>query len=427
MSVTFDVEIAYDDTLEAFPDWQALSDMDGLVLVGWDIRRGRTDEFQRTGTGTANIYLTDVDGVFGPDTPLPVHVQVSLRGSLMFRGHLKRRSAVVHPSGVVTNITLECVDAFDLFGRIEIADEFKNPGFSSQRVWGSIPPNEVAENGDIFYEDGQVDDRIIEVLTDAHWPASMRSIFSGNVNVMESIYPPGTTVMQMLQDAADAEFPDVANLFMGGSGDADLCGQVVFRGRYSRFNPGAYDIPTWLAATGDHVTSSHAPVRELDWEDGTEQIYNTALCYPDPERHPQKIVMNDQFLADDDSRTQWGPKSWSAENILTLRHNTNGNTGAEECQVFNQYIIENFAQPIPRVTRITLRSLGDGEQSAAANWAMMKGAEIGDQVELTTDWISGTYFIEGITASVAHGNGTVPDATVTYDLSPAAHWTVDPF
>ena len=58
---------------------------------------------------------------------------------------------------------------------------------------------------------------------------------------------------------------------------------------------------------------------------------------------------------------------------------------------------------------------------------MMENAEIGDVVDLTTDWISGLYFIEGISASCAHGNGTIPDASVTYDLSPKAHWDVDPF
>jgi len=432
VSVTFDAEYAFEDALEPFPSWQKFSELDGLSLVSWDVHRGRSDEFQRTGTGTATVNLTDIEGVFGNDSPLPVHIRLSLRGSYVWRGFLQRRSAVVHPSGVVTNITLECADAFDLFGRTEISDELLFPGLSSVRVWGNIPDAQTAKNGDILYEDGQVDDRIIQVLEDAGWSDSLRSIFSGNVNVMESVYPPGTSVMQILSDAADAEFPDVANLFMGGA--RDLHGKVVFRGRFARFNPENYDIPTWLAGTGSHVTAGVAHIRELEWEDGTDQLFNTAFCYPDMIMYPRYYNdlsgagdMQNQLFIDEDSTAQWGRKSWSSESIQTMRHNTNGDTGAEQCQLYAKYIKNNYAQPIPRVTRITLKSMLDDGNLAPANWDMMENAEIGDVVDLTTDWISGLYFIEGISASCAHGNGTIPDATVTYDLSPKAHWDVDPF
>ncbi len=425
MSETDGIQIAYSDALEAFPDWQSLSTLSGLRVAGWTLRRGRTDEFQRTGAGTASILVNDLTGELGADTELPTHVKITLRDAPMYRGFLRGKPAVVEHSGVVTRLSIDCVDAFDLFGRIEIADQFRFPGISSQRVWGNVPPATTADNGDVFYEDGQVDDRIIQVLANGKWSDDLRSIFSGNVNTQESVYAPGASMMQLLADAADAEFPDVSNLFMGGTGDYN--GKVMFRGRFARFNPDAYGITRWRVGTGSRVTAGVAQTRELEWADGTDQIYNIALCYPDPEGHPQKIVMADQLFTDQASVDKWGPHSWSAENLIILRHNANGNTGAEECQLFAAYIINNYAQPVPRVTKITLRSLLDRDARASATWAMMMGAEIGDIVELDTDWIGGTHFIEGITASAEELDGDIPNATVSYDLSPAAHWTVDPF
>lgn len=421
MSESTGQQIAYGEALDAFPEWTALERDLGITVAGWQIRRGRTDEFTRTGTGTATIFVNDLTGFLGTGADFPVHARILLRGSPMFRGHVQSIDTQVDGSGVVSRAAINCVDAFEYLSNIELVDAFADPGFSSQRIFGNIPPDEVADNGDIFYEDGQVDDRMIQALEDIHWPSSLRSIFSGNVNVMESVYSPGTSFKQLLDDAADAEFPTVANLFMGNDG------VLKFRGRFARFNPDAYGITRWQAGTGSHVTGDVAQLRELEWTWGREQVFNSALCYPDLNRHPQKVTMMDQQVLDQASIDKWGLRSWSAENIITLRHNANGNTGAQECAIYATYVIENYAQPVPRCSRLTFRSLLDGDPRASATWALMCGVEIGDIVELNTDWIGGEHFVEGITASASELNGDVPNATVTLDLSPTAHWTVDPF
>lgn len=417
MSESTGQQIAYGDALEPFPAWQPLNDT-GIRVSGWDIRRGRTDEFTRTGTGTATIYVNDIEGLFNAGAEFPTHARILLRGSPMFRGYVDDVDVDVRPSGVASNVAIVCSDAFDLFAGIEMQDEFAFPGISSVRKWGNLPPQ--GTEG-VFFEDGQVDDRMILVLFQSGWSTSLQSIYSGNVNVAESVYDPATSVLQALWDAADAEFPTVANLVMSAEG------VLLFRGRFARFTPDAYGISRWQAGTGSNVTTGVAQTRILGYTTGKKSIYNAALCYPDPNRHPQELEMKDQIVVDETSIAKWGRRSWSAENILTLRHNANGNTGAQECALYAQYVIQNYADPVPRVTKLGFKSLRDSDPRAAATWALMQGVEIGDIVELTTDWISGSYFVEGITAKARELDGTIPLAEVELDLSPQALWTVDPF
>lgn len=378
----------------------------------WSARRGRSDEFVRTNTGSATVVVNDRTSQFSSGMEFPTHVLLSLRGSPRFRGYIEDPERAVHPSGIVQRVSIECSDAFSVLSGIEVAAT--NP-----ISFGDTVPSE--SRGDVFYENGQVDDRIIQALEEAGWPSSLQSIFSGNVNVMETVYDPGTSIMQIIQDAADAEFPTVANLFVGADG------RVMFRGRHARFNPGAYGISTWQAGTMGHVGPGVAQMRVLEYATPKSVLYNAALCYPDPNRSLAEVDLEDQVRFDSASITQHGIRQWSAENLLTLRHNSNGNTGPEECQLFAQYVVDNYSEPRDRISRVQFRSLRDSDPRAAATWALMCGVEIGDQVVITTDWISGTYFVEGISMEVEELDGTIPDATVELDLSPAGYWASDPF
>lgn len=415
MSESGGCQVAYGDVLDAFPSWSSLTE-----VSGWEIRRGRTDEFTRTGTGTATIYVDDQTGYLGSGAEFPVHAQISLRGSPMFRGYVDEINVEVvdtDPSVQLSRVAISCVDAFDVLAGIEVAP-------ADPVAFGDAVPAE--SEGNVFYENGQVDDRIIQALNDAGWPNGLRSIFSGNVNVMETVYDPGATILQIIQDAADAEFPTVANLFVASDGT------ISFRGRFARFNPTAYGINEWVAGTGSNVTSGVAQIRRLSYTTPKKQVFNSALCFPDPDRHTPSgtlvpIVMEDQVRFDATSVAKWGVRSWSAENVLTLKHNSNGNTGAEECQLFAQYVVDNYSNPKPRVSKVGFRSLLDGDYRAAATWALMQGVEIGDLITLNTPFISDVYFIEGITATAKELNGDIPDVSMELDLSPRSYWDSDPF
>lgn len=350
--------------------------------------------------------MHDTDGRMGSGTDMPTHIRTSLRGSPRYRGLVDQREGDVHPSGVKTDLSLQGVD---LLAYLALAE---TDAFS----WGH--PKPLGTEAFAFYEDGQVDDRQIAILQDAMVPASLRSVFSGNVAVHESAYTPGTTVLQMLDEAADAEHPVVGNRFV------DVSGRYCFRGRHARFNPAAYGFTFWEAATENMVTSGRAQMRVLAWSDGTDMVHNIATSYPIGMDLKQ---ISEMTLRAETSINRYGPRPWTAPNLLTKRHLSNGNTGADECLLFNQYVISNYSSPVPRITKIRFTSLKDSDSRSAATWALMTGVDIGDVVDVFTRWISGRYFVEGIRTYARELDGEIPYAEVDLDLSPAAHWTSDPF
>lgn len=400
-------QIAYGDAMDAFPSWETLSRDAGARVKGWEFSRGRTDETEKTGTGTGRIFVNDLDAFLGSGADLPTHARMALRGSQRFRGHVSDVYNSVHNSGIKSDATIEIEDLFAHLSEVE----------GVVGVWGIIPPPNGAE-GYIFYENAQVDDRQRSVLTDAGVPSSLTSLYSGNVEVFESSYTGGTTAMQMLDEAVDAEWPGIANRF------TDAAGRYCFRGRHARFNPSAYGTAFWEAATEGLVTAGRAQTRVLEFANPKSVIVNSALAYPQGMADDELAQMRYEDLT---SQGRRGIRSWSAENLLTKRHLSNGNTGADECLLFSKYQVDNHAVPTPRIRKLGFRSLRDSDPRAAATWALMKGVEIGDVVDVFTGWISGRYFVEGITTRCEELDGTIPNVTVELDLSPAAYWTTDPF
>jgi hypothetical protein len=409
MSETGGQQIAFGDALEAFPAWQSLERSLGIRVSGWRINRGRVDETQRTGTGTASIYVNDLSGYLGSGAEFPTHAQLSLRGSPRFRGHVDEVNVEVEPYADLSRVSIECVDLFDHLSTVELY-----PG-----IHGHFPVPDGQEQY-VYYRADQVDDRIIDVLTDAGVPAALRSIFSGNVLLMPKGYQSGTTAMQILDECADAEWPGVSNRFMSSSG------VYSFRGRHARFNPEnpTYGIQFWEAGTGANVTAGRAQIRALSFSTKKKLITNSALAYPEGMDESEMGLV---VIEDDPSKGQWGRRSWSAENLLTQRHLSNGNTGADEAVLFATYQVANYKQPAPRINRVRFMSMRDEDARAAATWALMQGVEIGDVLDVFADAISGRYFVEGITMEVQELDGTIPWCVCDLDLSPAAFWTIDPF
>jgi len=59
-----------------------------------------------------------------------------------------------------------------------------------------------------------VDDRIIQAIAETDWPASRTRIFTGNIIVQETTYSPGESILTVIDDAAEAEFPGVTLRFI---------------------------------------------------------------------------------------------------------------------------------------------------------------------------------------------------------------------
>jgi hypothetical protein len=417
MSETDGQEIAFGDAMDAFPSWVSLENSLGLKVSGWRINRGRVDETQRTGTGTASVYVNDLSGYLGAGSEFPTHLQLSLRGSPRFRGHVDEVNVEVShnvpaqpvATSGLSRVAIEGVDMMDYLSTVELL-----PGLQ-----GDLPTPAGMEQY-VFYDVGQVDDRIIQVLTEALVDASLRSIFSGNVELIPKGYQAGTTAAQVLDECADAEWPGVSNRFI------DSTGRYCFRGRFARFSPEnpTYGIQFWEAADGTNMSSGRAQIRRLSYSTQRKLIVNDAIAYPEgaaEDERPEVIVQ------DATSKSKYGLRSWSAENLLTNRHLSNGNTGADEAVLFSTYQIANYKDPVPRANRVQFSSLRDTDTRATATWDLMCGVEIGDVIDLYTEAISGRYFVEGMSLDVRELDGTIPMAVMDLDLSPAAFWETDPF
>lgn len=394
--------------MDAFPEWQSLETSLGLRVAGWRINRGRVDETQRTGTGTASILVHDLSGYLGSGAEFPTHARLSLRGSPRFRGHVEEVNVEVNPGANVSHVSIECVDMFDHLSTVELA----------AGVQGDVPPAGMEQY--VFYDTSQVDDRMITVLNEAEVPGALQSVFSGNVELMPKTYQTGTTAMQVLDECADAEWPGVSNRFV------DSTGRYCFRGRHARFNPSdpTYGISFWEAGTGSNVTSGRAQIRKLSFATSRKLIVNSAVAYPEG---IEESAMPQIIFEDPTSIGKYGRRSWSAENLLTQRHLSDGTTGADQAVLFATYQVANYKNPRARVDRVQFSSLRDSDDRAAATWALMQGVEIGDVIDLYTDWIGGRYFVEGITMEARELDGMIPFAVCDLDLSPAAFWTTDPF
>lgn len=423
------VSVAPSDTrFTVQPTWTRLDSLGGGLRVDEvQIRRGRSDEFERTDTGTMRVGFRDRAGDVDPTVvdwisrPFAFGVRNPVTDTWhpRFRGTVSRHDYNLSPSRIKGDVVIEGVDALAHFARFELI-----PGLA-----GDTPP--VGGEGMVFYEDTAVTGpqiRINQALADVGWPSGLSSIFTGNVNLLETVYSPGESILTVINDACDAEFPGVANRFV------DKYGVFCFHGRLARFNPAAtaatathWDFNTWaLGSGGAQIRWPFHPSRSDD------MIRNAALCYPhglDPADRPGQVV------TDGGSIGIHGTCPWSAENLIVKEGITSSLTGPQECLTYANYIVQNYADSQIRLDQITLRPVRPTDSRAAAIWAMACEADISDKVTVSMGHPGGggvdqSFFIEGITERwwplVKDLDTGYPMFEITYDLSPDAYWTTEP-
>lgn len=416
--------------LTASPTW---TQIDSGVVAGVEIARGRQDEFNRTGTGTATVRFHDTDGLFDPtnagspyfgnldgrQAKIELYDPVAAAWQTIFRGFTDDGVSDARPSQVVIDHGLQLVDGFDYLTRAEAA-----PGIS-----GNTPP--AGSEGNVFYEDANVDDRIIQVLADALWPSALSIVFSGNVSVQETVYDPGASYLEIIADAADAEFPDVANIYM------DRIGRFHFHGRFSRFDPegtaagatpGAWDFRRWSVGDGAAILADPTTVqiRGLGYARSMQFVYNAALSYP---KGIADSAIAGQVVVDTVSRDKWGFRPWSATDLIVLQGLTSTLNANDECKSFAQYIVDNYAEPTTRVNRLVFKSLRPEDTRADANWELLTKVDISDIVELTTTHPGGggfsaaPFFVEGVNYQITPLNGDFAMVELGLDVSPVGYYS----
>lgn len=419
-----------DPMLMASPTWTQL---DSSVIDGVEISRGRQDEFNKTGTGTAVVRINDSTGDFDPgnvsspyygnldgrQAKIDLYDPVANAWETVFRGFTDDGLSDAHPAQRVVRHELQLVDGFDYLGRAECA-----PGIS-----GDVVP--AGSEGNVFYEDAAVDDRIIQVLADALWPSGLSIVFTGNITVQESLYDPGASYLSILSEAAEAEFPDVANIYM------DRIGRFHFHGRFSRFDPeataagatpGAWDFHRWSVGDGAAIVADPTVVqiRELAYARPMQFVYNVALAWP---KGIADTDIDGQIVTDAISSAEWGLRPWSATDLIVLAGTTSALNANDESKSYAQYIIDNYAAPVTRISNLVFRSLGETDARAEANWELLTKIDVSDIVELTVTNPGGggfstePYFVEGVSYQIEPLNGDYADVTVRVNVSPVGYYT----
>ena len=122
-----------DPAMDPTPAWTRIDDEPNLVS-GIEITRGRQTEFDQTDTSTAVVHLNDTNGDFDPDNTaspyfgkldgsqimLQLHNPISDNWVTQWRGVIDDYGWDLHPSQLLSNIQISCVDAFAYLAEVEM-------------------------------------------------------------------------------------------------------------------------------------------------------------------------------------------------------------------------------------------------------------------------------------------------------------------
>jgi hypothetical protein len=423
-----------DDIFTVAPTWERLDiGVTGLRVNRIEIRRGRQSEWETTDTGTCTVTFNDRAGVLDPtNTGSPYYGKlisrpfaVALRDPVsdtwwpLFRGAVDDAGYGLVTSKAKLETAIVAVDAFDFFANYELVPGLA--GFTN-------------DSGFVEYAADDFQARLDAVAGDCGWPSALTSFFTGNINVEACVYSPGDTALQALLEAVDAEFPTIANLYV------DRRGIVQAHGRYARFNPDYVSATAsnwvfnrWKAGDNDacRADTTRAKMQApFGFRLSRKAIRNVALAYP---QTANRDDLASYVVEDTASRAEHGTRTWTAENLKVRNGSTTGNNAKQECMLYAQYVIDNYANPAPRVEQFTVGTEHPTHDVfGPAAWGLITGVDISDIVNIAITHPGGggldeiDHYVEGISYVITPGPGTLDDTyplvKMTCDLSPASWW-----
>lgn len=397
-----------------------------MIVSQWTVDRGRSYELDKNSPGRATVTLIDTTGDLDPATgafdfrvgtpgAIALTNPVTATDHTVFRGWISRYHYKPYPNYDYAVAEVEMVDGLDRLARIEM---YGRPG--DVLVWGDAAYLVNAQDGDIWFDQDEtgsaVANRIHSVLNSAQWPAGLREIFSGNVALQEVVYPFRTSALTAITDAADAEFPGVANVY------CQKDGRFTFHGRLARFNPAdvQYHITNWEAADLDNAGGGVALIFEpFGYGEDVDKIINSCTATP---RGIANADIPGQTVEDADSIDTYGPGARSFDNLLTLYDHFNGGDANDATRRIAEYYVANYAAPRLRVDQLTFKRLPPTDPYADEVWELMCGVDISDIVSLSTTRVVGDFFVEGLHYVCRPGGDEFDDVTLTLDLSPRAYY-----
>lgn len=416
--------------LAAEPTWTRFDNLADCRCFGFDWTRGRQSEFDITETGTASVFFHDTSGTLDDDDLVGLQIMLQLYDPVAdawepcFRGHIEDVSRDPNPGApALADTEIECVGIFAYLGGVKmVVGQFGAP----------TPPG---MSGVVFYEDGPAatgtndptdGGRIELLLDDADMDTDMYVVFSLNVDVLETKYGPDDDILSGVRDAADADFPGIANVY------EDRFGRVAVHGRDARFHPatvaagastGAWDFKTLGAATRGDVGTSAAQIRDFSYNRPRSRLVNSYLAYP---RGIDEDAIADLVVTDTTSITNLGYHGKEAPDLIIKKHKTNGNTGADECLLFGQFYVANYAQIRKNVQRVEIKSMRPSDQRAAKTWQLITTIDVSDIIEITigeAGLSAEPFYVEGMTGQCRVGRPGFDQVTIVPNLTPTAYYS----
>lgn len=416
--------------LVAEPSWTRYDNITLCRNYGFDSFAGRQTELDTTDTGNATVYFQDQNKTLSTDLVgcqimLQLYNPFTATWHPRWRGHIDDLSRNLQhvPGAPLADSSLSCVGIFDYLGGVKFL-----PGIMGD--FASIPPD---MKGVVFYENENVDDRIIALLTDANIAATMMVIFTGNIDVNETLYDPDDVILQGCRDAADAEFPGVANFY------EDRFGRCCFHGRAARFDPegteagGAnWDFQEFSAGTYEDGTAIE--VKDFSYNAPRARIINSYVAWPRADEDGiefDRDLIQDMLKTDATSITNFGYRGGEAGDLIVKSEiHAPNRTGPELCELYAQFYIDNYSDIKKAVQSVLFQSCPPGDARASATWNMMTKADISDRMILTideADLAAEPFFIDGISVECRPLNPTYDLVNFTPNLTPGSYYNTDVF
>lgn len=448
----------------ATPSWTRFDELANCRCSGWEVVSGRSNVFEHTDVGTATVHFEDRAHVLDTDSLVGRAIQLQIRNPVTgvwvpsWRGVIDEPTFEVYPltQGLVSTVQLQCVDMFAWLARVEMIPwRFNDAGAVISQGHGHQPPVKSLV-GSVWFAEQSVDDRIRTLLyatyndlgaygtsNGAGIPIEMIVVFSGNVLLWDTSYDPGESILVGCRDAADAEHPGVANIYVDRQGPGRLC----FHGRLSRFTPESIGDPNWnftewQAGDANAIAASPsntAQVRAISYTKPSSYIYNNAIAWPmfllgtkpNTKRAFPEGKKGDQVYRDTASIADYGYRAMPpmGDLIVRARKPPSTNTGADECKLYAQYFVENYKNP-NRVPVVTFKSMRPDDPRASVTWNLICHIDISDVLRLSVGAAglsAAEYFVEGYRLTVSPLAPDYDYVELVPNLTPRARYATDPF
>ena len=399
MTVAFDsnvnltVEIGFDS--EPFDNSQSFTDISQYVR-SINISRGRSNELGQFTAGSCELMLSNADNRFNPTQTTHYYDSATSRTKIqplkvvkvtatydssdycLYYGHLDQIPVMYPARGADSVVRFMAIDAFKIFQAQTIQSvgwRIGNAGFS-----------ELGVSTRMGYDDSVelTSDRLIRLLNSIGYPASLRDINTGTLNIQQQ-----AVTTNLLTAMRECETAENAQFFIASDGKA------TFRNRnYKLANTKAVNVQ----ATFDN-SGSNLPYQDVVTSFDIDEVANVYTWTRDGG--------SVQYAADADSVLRYTAKTSS----VTTKNTSDANV----LSIIQQKLSET-SLPIERIDSLTINP-----RDNTALWEKVLDLEFGDRVKVNiTNPNASTFSDEVWIQSIKHSiNSSTQTWNYTLTLSPA--------